>query len=150
MAGESIGQVDAAHTRQFITGEPIEKRRGPRTFDDMFCKGCRIHKPHPFADGAGLFDGILPPGSTAEAAGFFVKIFRRIQWTKIIGPLPPVDPAKLCAACLLPIIGRRGAQRPCGGAFLIGMVQNINMVIAFFIFAHGKFCGHPIAVAFWI
>ncbi len=150
MGRQSIGQIDAAHARQFIAGEPIEKGRSARAFDDMFGKGCGIHKPNPFADGASLFDRILPPGSAAEAAGFFVKIFRRIQRTKIIGPLPPVDPAKLCPASLLPIIGRRCAQRPRSRAFLIGVMQNIDMIIAFFVFAHGKFGGHPIAVAFGV
>ena len=150
MACQSIGEIDAAHARQFIAGEPVEKRCRAGAFDDMFGKGCCIHKPDPFADGARLFDRVFPPGSTAETAGLFVKIFGRIQRTEIIGTLPAVDPTKLCSTSLLPIIGRRRAQRPRGRALFIGVVQNINVVITFFVFAHGKFCGHPIAVAFGI
>ena len=54
----------------------------------------------------------------------------------------------MCSTGLVPHKGGGGARRPRGRALCIGVVQNIDVVIAFFVFAHGKFCAHPIALAF--
>ena len=150
MTCQSIREIDPANARQFIACKPIQKCSCARTFYNMFGEGRGVHKPHTFTNSLGLIHSILPPAAAAKASGLFIKVLRRIEWAKVIGTLPSIHPTKLRATGLLPIIGRCGAQRAGGRAFFIRVVQNIDVIIAFFVFAHSKFGGHPITVAFWI
>ena len=150
VGGQRIGEIDAADTRQLIGGEPIQKRRRARAFDGVFGERSGIDQTNTLADGACLIHCILPPTTTTKAAGVMIKGVGRIQRTKIIWPLEPVDTAKLRAARLLPVIGRCRAQGPTCGPLLIGVVQNIDVLIGFFVFARRIFGGHPTAIAFGI
>ena len=116
----------------------------------MFGKGGGVDQPDTFADGAGFIHRILPPAAAPKTARIVVKAVWRIQRAEIIRPLKPVDTAKLRAARFLPVIGRRGAQRAAGFALFVRVVQDIDVLIAFFVFARRIFGGHPTAVAFGI
>ena len=150
LGGQRIGQIDAAHARQFVGGEPIQKCRCTRAFNGVFGERSGIDQTNTLADGACLVHCILPPATATKAASVMIKGIRSIQRTKIIRPLEPVDTAKLRAAHLLPVIGRRRAQGPTRGPLLIGVVQNIDVLIRLFVFPRRVFRGHPTAIALGI
>ena len=116
----------------------------------MFGKGRGVDQANPLTDGFGFGDGGLPPSTAAKAARVMIKIIIRIQGAKIIGAFKSVYAAKLCSARLLPIISRPSAQGPAGRALFVRMVQNIHMLIGFFILARGIIGGNPIAIALGI
>ena len=69
---------------------------------------------------------------------------RRIFGAVVVWTFKSVHTAKLRAKRLLTIIGRACAQRTAGVALFVRVVQNIDMRIAFFIFARCIFGRHPI------
>ena len=71
--GQRIGQIDAAHARQFVGGEPIQKRRRARAFDGVFGERSGIDQTNTLADGACLIHCILPPTTATKAAGVMIK-----------------------------------------------------------------------------
>mmetsp|Transcript_22828 Transcript_22828/g.38000 ORF Transcript_22828/g.38000 Transcript_22828/m.38000 type:complete len:667 (+) Transcript_22828:1126-3126(+) len=147
---QRIGQVDAAHFRQLVGGEPIQKRRGARPGHPVFGKGRGINQAHALAHRLGLIHSVLPPPPAPERPCVMIKIFWRIKRAIVIGPFPPVHKAKLRALGRLPVIGGRCAQGATRGPLLIRVVQDINVVVAFFVLARGELGGHPVAVAFGI
>ena len=145
--GQRIGQVDPPHRGQLVAGKPIQESRCPRPAHQMLSKGRGINQPHPLANGFRLVHRVLPPAPAPKGPAVMVaKPLRR----KIIRPLPAIHLPKLRPPRRLPIICRRGPQRPTGRTFLIRMVQNIHVVVGFLILPRGIFRGHPIAVAFRI
>ena len=145
--GQRIGQVNPPHRGQLVAGEPIQESRCPRPAHQMLSKGRGINQPHPFANGFRLVHRVLPPAPAPERAAVMVaKPLRR----KIIRPLPAVHLPELRPPRRLPIICRRGPQRPTGRTFLIRMVQDINVIVGFLVLPRGIFRGHPIAVALGI
>ena len=143
--GQRIGQVDPPHFRQGVGGEPIEERGCPRPTDPVFCKGGGVDQPRRFADRFRLIDRILPPATPAERPGVVVEIIRRVQRAIVDRPFPAVDLTELRPKRLLPVIDRSGAQGAGGFAFLIRVMQDEDVVIAFLILPRGVLGGHPAA-----
>ncbi len=144
MGCQGVSQIDTANFWQLVTGKPVQKRRCAGPFDNMFAKRRRINQANTFTDRFGFIHSILPPATTAERAGIMVKVICGIKRAIVVGPLPTVHKAKLCTTCLLALIRWRRAQRATRRALFVRVVQNINVIIAFFVFARGKFCGHPV------
>ena len=113
----------------------------------MLGKGRRINQTHTLSDRLGLIMRILPPAPPPKAArGMIVKALRRI----VVWPLPAIDLPELRPGRFLPVIGGRCAQGPASLALFIGMVQNIDVRIAFLVFLRRIFRRHPGAIAFGI
>ena len=110
----------------------------------MLRKGCCINQTCGFTDRFSFLTGKVPPSAAAETARIMVEMRRRIFGAVVIWTLKSVHTAKLRAKRLLAIIGRACAQRTAGFALFVRVVQNIDMRIAFFIFARGIFGRHPI------
>ena len=110
----------------------------------MLGKGGGIDQAHALADRLGFLHGVLPPFATPEAAAVVVG---KPLGRKIIGAFPAIDPAELRASGRLPVIGGRCAQGPARGAFLVGVVEDVDVFVGLFILAGGEFGGHPVAVA---
>ena len=113
-------------------------------------KGGGVDQANPLADRLCLVDRILPPAATTETAGVVIKVIGCIQRAKIIRTLKPVDTAKLRAPRFLPFVNGGGAQGPARFTFLIGVMQYINMLVGFFVFARRIFGSHPTAIAFGV
>ena len=72
-----------------------------------------------------------------------VETFRR----KIIRSFPSVDLAELRTSCFHPFIAGSCSQRSASFALLVGVVQDVNMAVAFLVFSTGILNCHPIAVS---
>ncbi len=140
MGGQRIGQIDPANARQLVAGEPVQELRRAGAFDHVFGKGCRINQANAFAHGFGLDHRVLPPTAAPEAARVMVV---EPCGGVIIRAFPAIDPAKLRAFGGLAVIGGRCAQRTRRRAFFVRVVQNIDVVVTFFVLAGGEFRRHP-------
>ena len=142
--GQRIGQVDTTDFGQLVAGEPIQELGRTGAFDDMLGKGRRVDQANAFADRLGFVDGVFPPATATEAAAFLVKVLGRINRREIVRAFPTVHPAELSATGFLAVIGRNGPQRTAGRALFVGVVQDIDMLIAFFVLARRELGGHPV------
>ena len=113
----------------------------------MFGKGRGIDQPHTFADRLGFLYHMLPPRTAPERpAGVIVKA----HGCKVVRTFPAVHMAKLRTTGSLTVIGGRGPQGATRRAFFVGMVEDIDVLIRFFVLARGIFGGHPVAIAFGV
>ena len=71
-------------------------------------------------------------------------------WCIVIWPVPAIDLPELRPPRGLTIPRGRGAQRAAGLAFLIGVMQDKNVGIAFLVLAGRIFRGHPRPIAFGV
>ena len=147
MVGQGIGQVDPAHVRQLVAGEMVEERSRAGAAHQMLGEGGGVDDADGVADGFGLGLGILPPGTPAESAGVVVEIGGGILGPIVVRAFPAVHLAELRAHLLLAVIGGGGAQGAAGFAFLVRVVQDEDVVVAFLVLAGGVFGGHPAAEA---
>ena len=108
-------------------------------------RGC-VDQADAFADRLCFFYGIVPPCTAPERATVMIKIIGGIKRAIIIRTFPAIDLTKLRTKCLLAIIGRCRAQWATGFALFIWMMQNIDVVVAFFVLARRIFGRHPAAV----
>ena len=145
---QRIGQVDAPHRWQLIRREPVQERRRPRPAHDVLGKGGRINQPGCAAQRLGLGLGILPPRAAPERPAVMVEIRISPHWPIIIRPFPAVHLPHLRAQRDLAVVNRSSPQRPGGGAFLIRVVQNEDVVVAFLILSRRIFGGDPRPEAF--
>src|SRR5210317_1706293 len=116
----------------------------------MFGKCCCIDQTCSFTDGFCFVHSMLPPCATAEAAAVVIKAVRGIKRPEIVWAFPTVYLAKLCATGFLTLVRGRCAQGAAGFAFFVGVMQDKDVLIAFFVLACCIFGGHPAAIAFWI
>ena len=147
MVGERIGQVDAAHIRQFVTGEVVKEGGRAGAAHEVLGEGGGVDDADGVAHGLGLFHGIGPPGATAERPAIVVEVGRGIDRAVVVRALPAVHLTHLRAHLQLTLIGRRRAERAAGLTLFIRVVQDEDVVVAFLVLARGVFGGHPIAVA---
>ena len=73
-----------------------------------------------------------------------VEAFGRV----VVGTFPAVDGAELRAGGLLAVIGGRGAQRAGRFAFLVGVVQDEDVLVGLFVLGRRPVVGLPVAIAF--
>ena len=140
--GEGVGEIDAPHLWQAVGGEPFEEGGRARPLHHMLCECRGVDQPHALADGTRLGLGIFPPAAAAETAGSRIV---KSGLGVVIGPLPAVDLPELRAKRLLAIVGGGGAQRAAGGALLVGVVEDIDMLIGLLVLARRIFGGDPAA-----
>ena len=110
----------------------------------MLRERSRINQTNAHPDRLCLINSMLPPATTTERPAIMVKVIRRIKRAKIVRTLPAVHKTKLGTARCLTVIRRGRAQRTTRRALFIRVMQNIDVVVAFFVLAGRKFSGHPV------
>ena len=109
--------------------------------------GC-VDQTSGFANGLCFGNCVFPPCATAEATAVVVKRRRRINRAVVVRAFPAVHLAELRAEFLLAVVNWRGAQWTCSFAFFVWVVQNKDVLVAFFVLFHRVIGGHPRSVAF--
>ncbi len=67
---------------------------------------------------------------------------------EVVRALHSVDDAELGACGFHAVVTWRGAQGAAGFAFFVRVVEDVDVFVAFLVFAGGVFGCHPVAVAF--
>ena len=147
VVGERIGQVDAAHVRQFVAGEVVKEGGRAGAAHEVLGEGGGVDDADGVAHGFGFFDGIGPPSATAEAAAVMVERRRGIDRAIVVRAFPAIHLPHLRAHLQLTLIGGGGAERAASLTLFVRVVQDEDVVVAFLVLARGVFGGHPIAVA---